>query len=52
MPTDRLREVSDERGFTPGGGAVCSASPVSTGFGALFLVGAAGAALAWRRRKA
>lgn len=52
MPTDRLREVSDERGFTPGGGAACSASPVSTGFGALFLVGAAGAALAWRRRKA
>ncbi len=51
MPTERLREVSDERGVTPGGGALCSASPVSTGFGAAALLGLGAAALFWRRRK-
>ncbi|MFK7984682.1 MAG: DUF2330 domain-containing protein [Sandaracinaceae bacterium] len=53
MPTERLREVSDERGTTPGGGGICSVSPArdASMLGSVGVVGFAMMAFVWRRRR-
>lgn len=52
-PMDRLREVADERGATPGGGGICSVGPTAnrTMLGSLGVVGLALLGFVWRRRR-
>ena len=57
VPMERLREVSEERALSPGGGALCAVSPTRGDrgrwglYGGAAVVGLALLGFAWRRRR-